>query len=36
MPLKEKIGLVISDKMNKSIVVEIEIDIHTQFTQKLW
>lgn len=24
MPLKEKIGLVISDKMNKSIVVEIE------------
>ena len=24
MPLKEKIGLVISDKMNKSIVVKIE------------
>jgi ribosomal protein S17 len=30
MPVKQQIGIVISNKMQKSIVVKIEKDIHIQ------
>jgi ribosomal protein S17 len=34
MPVKQQIGIVISNKMQKTIVVKLKIDIHIQFILK--
>jgi ribosomal protein S17 len=35
MPVKQQIGIVISNKMQKSIVVKIEEDIHPMYSKIL-
>ena len=34
MPVKEKIGIVVSDKMQKTVVVKVESRYPPQFTQR--
>jgi ribosomal protein S17 len=35
MPVKQQIGIVISNKMQKTIVVKLKTDIHIQYILKL-
>ena len=36
MPVKEKVGIVVSNKMEKTVVVKLKVDILIQFIQKQW